>query len=307
MLEAVQGQDDAVLYLRRVLDGHLCNPLLLVGPSGTGRKFSCLQAAREMVRDDESQVYQIDKGNHPDVRLVEPDGREIKVDVVRALIAETAFKPSRARMKFLILDGADKLTVAAANALLKVLEEGPDRVRFFLLAEKQEMVLPTIRSRSVTVNFRRLPESFILDTLLGHTEDHTKALVVSRLAEGSVGKAIRYLHSGRVTLRNRMLGLLSPSSKGGISELFSAVDSVEDLPLGLSFLEHILHDMIMLPHDPSRCTNQDRLDELEALRAKLGREKVERLREGLRLVAQRARGYINLPFHVKALLASELF
>lgn len=305
MLEEVVGQNEGVQLLQKVLGRTLEVPLLLVGPKGVGRRYSVLQAAKQLVVD-EAQVYQIGQGIHPDVVVVSPEGeKEIKVEAIRALLEKAKFHPSRAPLRFLVVDGIDRATIAASNALLKVLEEAPNTVRFFLLAEREEDILPTIRSRCSMVRYRRLSEDFITNTLREHTEDPTRALVCSRLAEGSLGQASNFLNSGRLALRDDMLGLLVHAWRGDLKALFSTVDSAaKDLPLGLRFLEHLLHDLTMLPFAPNRISNLDKLEELTRLREQLGPERVESLRQNLKEVQRRANGPINLSFHVKTFLAT---
>lgn len=306
MLENVHGQAEGVQYLQKVVDGSLTIPLLLLGPSGTGRRFSVLEAAKEVVQDDENQVFQISGGMHPDIVTVEPEGnKDIKVDVIRAVIEKTKFKPARAPLRFLILDGMDRATPAASNAILKVLEESPSHVRFFLLAEDFSSVLPTIRSRCAVVRYRKLPEKFIQEKLRDHTENDARALVCSRLAEGSIGRAVYYLNSGKLSLRDHMLGVLAEVARGDLKALFAAVDSVsDDLSIALPLLEHLLHDLTMLPHNPNLVSNTDKVDSLVKLRERLGDQKVQTLRSELKIVQSRARKPINLSFHVKTLLAS---
>lgn len=310
MLSDVQGQDEGVRYLRGIIEGTLTSPLLLIGDAGVGRRFSITEAAKELFRegppDECPHCYQIDKGTHPDFRVVEPEeeGKEIKVGDIRDLVEKTGVKPGWAPLKFLVIDGADRMTVAASNALLKVLEEAPVTVRFFLIAEEPKRVLPTIRSRCMEIRYRRLPESFVVEKLMELTDDATKALVYCRLADGSVGRAVKFLGSGQLGLRDRMLGLLKTGLSGDISQLFSAVDSVTDLVLGMSFLEHIVHDLVMLPHSPSHLSNVDLVTELGAVRKSLGERRVAKLRSELEVVLPRMNGPYNRSFHVKTMLAS---
>lgn len=310
MLSTVHGQTEGVQYLSRVVQGAMKTPLLLVGPEGTGRRFSVIAAAKEAFREDEpercSQCFKIDRGIHPDFRIVQPpSGKEIKVETIRDLISTTGFRPAQAPYKYLVIDGADRMTSAAANALLKTLEEAPSEVRFFLLAEDETKVLPTIRSRCALVRFQPLSEEFILQTLQQHTDDSTKALVYCRLAEGSVGRAVKFLGSGRLMLRDQMLTLFKIAATGNIQQLFSAIDSVdEDLLQGLRFGEHILHDLTMINVLPSRVTNLDVMSDLKTLYAKIGPQKVATLRTGLLDVWRAAQGHINLPFHVKTWLTT---
>lgn len=308
MLDAVRDQAEGVRFLRRVVEGKLTSPLLLIGTEGTGRRFAVTQAAKEAFsKGDPESIHsiQIDKGAHPDVLIIEPpEQKEIGVETIREVINQARFMPSLASQRYIIIDGADTITVPAANALLKVLEEPPRTTRFFLLAESNEVVLPTVRSRCGLVRFGPVSEPVIVEHLRVHTDDATKPLVYARLSEGSVGRAIQFLGAGRLALRDTMVGLLKKGLTGDLSSLFEAVNQVSGLKLGLRFFEHVLHDLVMLPHDPTRLTNLDIADELGGLRDKLG-GRVDRLIEGLRGVqqSQRASG-INLGFHVKAYLAN---
>lgn len=306
MLSEVQGQAEGVLFLRRIIEGRFSSPLLLIGQEGVGRRFSILEAAKEEFSASgyaETHCLQISKGVHPDVLILRPpdDSKEIGVSEIREMIEVTQSFPSIAPMRYVIIDGADALTPSAANAFLKTLEEPPATTRFFLLAEKGQGVLPTIRSRCGEIRYRPLPEQFVVQYLLQHTNDPAKALVYARISEGSVGRAIQYLGSGRLTLRNEMLALLKTGLMGDLSSLFSSVGKIGSLRLGLRFLEHLLHDLIMLPYSVP-LTNVDLKEELARVREQMGEARLWRLFDGLRAI-QRTRGPINLSYHVKAYLA----
>lgn len=306
MLTNIQGQTEGLRYLQRVVEGKLTTPLLLIGTSGTGRRYSVVEAAKEAF-GDEDQCYQINRGIHPDFTIVTPeDGKDIKVAAIRDLVSSAGVRPMRAPWKCLVVDGVDRITDAASNALLKTLEEVPSSVRFFLLAENPRKVLPTIRSRCIEVYYRRLPEEFILSKLLEQTEDTTKALVYCRLADGSLGRAVKFYSSGKLILRDRMLGLLKLVIQGDITLLFPAIDTLGgDLDQGLVFLDHLLYDLIMLSCDPSRLTNLDIIEDLRGLQKALKVDQVMTLRSGLQLVQRRRdQTTINLAFHVKSWLAS---
>lgn len=305
MLSTVQGQTEGVRFLRRVVEGHVTTPLLLVGAKGTGRRFSVIEAAKEAFSqgDPESiHCVQIAKGIHPDLVVVQPeDGKAIGVDAARAVVEQARSFPSMVPFRYVVIDGVDNMTIAAANVLLKTLEEQPPTTRFFLLAETASAVLPTIRSRCGVVRYRPLPEKLIVEFLREHTDDDAKALVCCRLAEGSVGRAYQYLASGRLSLRNKVLSLLRIGLTRDVSSLFSAIDEIEsDLDRGLHFLDHLLRDLLMLPHAPSHLTNVDIVDQLSGLRAQIGEARLDALLRGIRQVRDRSVAKIILPFHVKA-------
>src|SRR5262245_43608647 len=129
LLESILGQPEGVLYLRKIIEGSFTLPLLMLGEQGTGRRRSIIEAAKTVF--ERSEHFALERGHHPDFRIVEVvEDRDIKVEPIRDMIDEAHTLPAWAPWKFFTIDGADRLTGAAANALLKVLEEPPEKVRF---------------------------------------------------------------------------------------------------------------------------------------------------------------------------------
>lgn len=310
MLSEVRGQDEGVRYLKRVVTGELKFALLLLGEEGTGRRFSVTQAVKEVFAAHDpggNQCHQVDRGVHPDFVVVSPqDGKDIGIDAVRDILGRVYDFPMVAKKRFIVFDGVDRMTPAAANAFLKTLEEPPKSTQFFLLAESSEEVLPTIRSRCGNVRYKRLSESVIVERLQGLTQDPTKALVCARLAEGSIGRAVQYLGSNRLDLRDRVFSLLKQGLGGDLSSLFLSIDEFKtELPLGVRFLDILLYDLTMLPYDAPRITNLDLAQELGLVRKQIGDKRLRALQTGLKQVQDReASTKINLAFHLKACLAS---
>lgn len=311
MLSTVHEQADAVRFLHRVREGALTSPLLLVGPEGTGRRFAIRNLTRELFCSGTqtedcpcADCLQIKQSAHPDYQELSATDKDIGVDAIRSVVSASYATPSMSRFRVFLIDGADRMTMPAANAFLKTLEEPPSQTRFFLLAESSNSVLPTIRSRCGLVVFRPLPEAFVLSKLQQFESDPTKALVYARMGEGSLGRSIQFWGSGRLALRDKALNLLRLSSSGDVAGVFTLVDSLDkELPLLLRFVDHLLHDLLMLSVDPSKLIN---LDAQEALLKLRQGTKVEvwqgvqvRLRE-IRQTYQRVK--INLSFHVKSTL-----
>lgn len=313
MLSEVVGQEEGVYFLRRVVEGHYTSPLLLVGDEGVGRRFSALHAVKEAFCSGTKEkgcgcidCLQLDKGIHPDLTVVLPEGeKDIGVDVVREIIGQSDNAPVMAPHRMFIIDGADRLTAAAANAFLKTLEEPSPRVRFFLLAESNDRVLPTIRSRCGRVAYRTLPQSFVLSVIQQYESDPAKALVYAMMGEGSVGRSIRYWGSGRLGLRDRVFSLLQLALAGEPATFFPSIDALsKDLPLGLRFLEQILHDVLMAPLDPTRLINSDIAEGIAQVRSAKPLSVWVKLSRGVKGVSDRyRRTRINLAFHVKTLFA----
>lgn len=97
---------------------------------------------------------QILSGNHPDVLLVEPDGKQtLGIDQIRPLKEELAKSPVESTRRFFFINEAQKLTLAAANGLLNLLEEPVAPVVTILITNNSDQILPTVRSRTQIINF----------------------------------------------------------------------------------------------------------------------------------------------------------
>jgi len=104
-----------------------------------------------------SSCRRIDHLNHPDVHIIEPDGTMIKIDQVRLLHKEAAYKGVEGSRQVFIIKGAEKLNAQASNALLKFLEEPSQDTLAILIADKKDNILPTILSRVQAIRMPAAP------------------------------------------------------------------------------------------------------------------------------------------------------
>jgi DNA polymerase-3 subunit gamma/tau len=125
------------------------------------------------------------------------------IDQIRELREMVRYAPAAARSKVVILDEAHMLTGEASNALLKTLEEPPDRVIFVMATTEPENLVDTIRSRSQHFHFRALTFAEITGRLeeIAHKENLTiepgALAVIARMAEGSLRDALSLLEQAR--------------------------------------------------------------------------------------------------------------
>lgn len=97
---------------------------------------------------------QIVSGNNPDVLLVTTEGKQsLGIDQIRVLKEELAKSPVQSSVRLFIINDAQKLTLAAANALLNLLEEPIAPVVTILITNNSDQILPTVRSRTQIINF----------------------------------------------------------------------------------------------------------------------------------------------------------
>ena len=133
------------------------------GPRGLHKSDAALLFAKALVCENTSVApccsclacREAQSQNHPDIILVKPekDKKTIGVDPIRALISECGARPFSEKHKVFIIKDGDILTPEAQNALLKVLEEPPEYAVFIIVCSDSEILLETVRSRSVTVTF----------------------------------------------------------------------------------------------------------------------------------------------------------
>jgi DNA polymerase-3 subunit gamma/tau len=167
------------------------------------------------------------------------------IDQIRELREMVRYAPAAARTKVVILDEAHMLTGEASNALLKTLEEPPDRVIFVMATTEPENLVDTIRSRSQHFHFRALTFNEITDRLKYIAEKENLKIedgalsVIARMAEGSMRDALSLLEQARAycgdhITDNAVRELLGVVPEDALQELVEAiVEHSADRALGL--------------------------------------------------------------------------
>ena len=152
-------------------------------------------AAREELRETDKKDTRVLIQPHPDVLILPPDPPQllIKLGQIRTLIQRAHYLPAEAPRRIFILTAANMMK-EAANSLLKVLEEPPDTVHIFILAENPGELLPTIRSRCATVRLGALPVEEI-EMMLAHRRPDVppkQRSLIARLSQGAAGRALGF-------------------------------------------------------------------------------------------------------------------
>ncbi len=171
----IRGQAAAKRLLQSSLrHDKLSHAYIFSGPVGTGRKQTALALAQAIYCkngvDDACgeclECRKVEHGNHPDLHVIEPEGTVIKIDQIRELQKEFAYRAAASGTKIYILQQAEKMTVQAANSLLKFLEEPDSRVVAILITENGHALLPTIQSRAQRISFTPMPREEMILALL---------------------------------------------------------------------------------------------------------------------------------------------
>jgi DNA polymerase III subunit delta' len=184
-------------------------------------------------------------GNHPDLRrlMPEPGKKQIGVDAVRELIADLALTSFRGRRRVGIVDPADALNTAAANAFLKTLEEPGGGTLLLLVAARTDRLPATILSRCQMIAVPRPDRGSALDFLAAYGKaDWAGAL---DLAHDGPLAALELVERGAAGVAHDMQSLVAALARGGVDLIAAAEICVREHPdLRLAWIERWATDAL---------------------------------------------------------------
>jgi DNA polymerase-3 subunit delta' len=286
---------------RMITSGRLPGALLFTGEEGVGKKRFALELARALncrtpkngeacgvcssceriaklnypEREDADEWTQIIWTNHPDVGLVVAPKRVLRVEQMRQIEKEANFRPFEGKARVFLIDEADKLNDASANALLKVLEEPPHTSHLILITARPAMLLPTILSRCQMIRFAPLTPAEIESHLLkDKSTDKKTAQLRARAAGGSIGRALANDLVTFTSQRKAMLGVLNALvMTNDRAQLLRSAEQLNDAQYKdefeerLDVLETLIRDawMLSLGVKTDVLVNADLLPELEKI------------------------------------------
>ena len=221
MWDSVLGHEQNKEFLQNFLQREARpHALLFCGAEGLGKKKLALEFAKTFLclngkGDDGCEACRLlnfADGNvsHPDFILVErlPEKRDLSIEQMRDLAKQAAFAPVLSKNKICIVEDADRLTEAAANSFLKLLEEPPAGWLIILLASSEDKLLTTILSRVVKLRFNPLAVADVKKLLLARGVDADASEVLARISEGSVGTALNLNEQNALEYRQTALSFL---------------------------------------------------------------------------------------------------
>ncbi|MFC1918560.1 ATP-binding protein [Chloroflexota bacterium] len=208
----VIGQDRAVYLLQRSLEaGSLAHAYLFIGPAHVGKMTLALNLAQALNCEAAEppcgecpSCQKVASAKHADVQIIglnhSPDSgetrvrTEISIDQIRQMQHDVSLPPFEGKHKVFIIDGAELLSIEAANCLLKTLEEPAGKITFILLTTGEQLLPATVVSRCQRVELLPLAVAEIETALSGNWGvELQKAGLLSRLSRGCLGWAVRAL------------------------------------------------------------------------------------------------------------------
>ena len=217
--------------------GRVAHGWMLTGPAGSGKGLMARMAAAwilaenrqtgGLLKEENTTAFALDpddpgtglviRSAHPDLAIIEPDiednkSGQIKLAQIRKLLSFMGHKPARDGWRVAVIDSMDNVNRNGANALLKLLEEPPEKTILFLTASRPGRLPPTIRSRCRVVRVAA-PDlascTALLDKMLAPGGMSRPDL--ARLADGAPGRAIKLAESGAADCYIAVCSLLSTS------------------------------------------------------------------------------------------------
>jgi DNA polymerase-3 subunit delta' len=236
--DSIKGHTQQIRLLRSAVKrGTVAHAYLFTGIPGIGK----MTAARSLAKalncsagreadfcDACASCVMINGDTHPDLQVIKPDGDFIKITQIRTMQDQLLYARFLDRYRLVLIDHAEAMNLQSANCLLKTIEEPPGNTVIILLTPLPYQIPATIRSRCQRVAFhpllaRQIEES--LQEMLGPDASATH-LLASRLAGGSLGRALRWQESGILEQRKRLLALLAGPSRSLVNAIFDFADEL---------------------------------------------------------------------------------
>lgn len=288
--------------------GRLPHALLFSGPRGVGKQRFALAFAQSMLcpdGDDSGRpcgvcrhCHLLHSGSHPDFQWVAPEEEsksgEIRIEAIRTLTGGAALTAQSGGYKVVIIQPAHRMNKAAANSLLKTLEEPTRDTLIILLTDQPARLLPTIRSRCQQVLFQIPPRQVSLDWLADRIH-HANGETLLSLSSGAPLLAVDLDDAELLAARERMLGqFISLGNRQEDPVALARAWSGFDGRLLLEWLSGWVIDLLRLKTatKPPQLFNRDQAQALQRLADKLNSEALH--------------GFLALVYEARALIDSNL-
>lgn len=226
-------------FLAALNGGRMPHAWLLTGPKGVGKASFAYLAARLVLSGgsatamspalESDDAHLVEEGAHPDLFVLKRDYNpktqkfrgDIPAEAARDLRQSFNLSAGRGGWRVAIIDSIDELNRYGVNALLKLIEEPPEKCLFLIICHNPGRLLDTIRSRCRMLSFNALDESDLQSIVHGRLEgsDPNEVAASAFLAQGSAGYALMLSEEGGFELYREMIGVLETAPQLDVEKL----------------------------------------------------------------------------------------
>ena len=280
---SIIGQQRPIQWLQTAVEtNHLGHAYIFHGEPAIGKYLTAMALTQLLLCEDSQAIqqrdacgacrscHQVEQAIHPDFLIIKPESGQkqnlkIKIDQIRAIEHLVIYRPLVGSHKICLIDEAETMTIEAANALLKTLEDPPEHCLFLLTTSRPEHLLPTIRSRCIALRFAPIPSTDMETFLREKTSLGSKEVgLVAHFSEGRLGQALQIEPEELMIKQRQYWALLFGKQLGSTAQVFDISESLvksNQVSEAIHWFQQGLRDLLMLSlneaHAPSLYQDQE--------------------------------------------------
>lgn len=299
----------------------IAHAYLFYGDEGIGKRLVALRFAQALNCEAGDgtdacggcrSCRQIEARTHPDFLVIEPDPElanpQIKIEQVRELEQHIVYPPLVGRKKIFLIDEADRMTLGAANALLKTLEEPPDHNVLLLVSARPSALPLTIRSRCQSLRFAPPARTQVEAALILKREIHpADARFLAAASQSRLGAALTMDLTAARAAREELCAVVSPETLRSAAAILSAAETFHKSDRGpevLDWLAQWVRDLLLISvgADQEHLIHADRLPLLKTAARGAQTEQLAALLDEIDALQRAAGRNLNLQMAMETVL-----
>lgn len=320
--DKIIGHAEQKRQFRALLEeGRMPHALLFTGADGIGKRMLgrvlaaailCGKKAAPCGHCASCQAMQ--RGSHPDYYEVLPEGggkaaKIIRIEQIRAMQTIASRYPILSQERVVLIDEAECMNEAAANSLLKTLEEPEGKVTFLLITSARSSLLDTIVSRCMPVAFGMLPAEEMTVVLKERGIPAAEAAELASLSDGSLGRAVMLYENGGLKLRDDAAAFLEQIRAMDMEHVWQIAKNKGDMEREkliewFMYLNMLLRDMLVLYEDGASplLYHKDSRQRLAAMLPYFSETRIFAMLREVREMQRRLQANVNLRLQVEGFL-----
>jgi DNA polymerase III subunit delta' len=319
------GHQQSIAFLQSaVTNERLAHAYLFHGEESIGKRLTAIRLAQALncERPPETNgldscsacrsCQQIEARTHPDFFVIEPDQeqatQQIKIEQVREIEHQIMYRPLIGERKICLIDNADRMTIGAANALLKTLEEPPAHSLFLVISSRPAALPATIRSRCQALRFTTPARTQVEAALILKREiPPSDARFLAIISEGRLGEALTADVKDTRARQQELVDLVRPQSLQSIGSILSSAETIAKADRAqdmLAWLARWVRDLVLIQveGDRDQILNLDDLATLETYAQQASTDALLNLLREIEMTEQRATRHLNLHMALEMIL-----